>query len=87
MCLTPTGDLLVSGHIDHHLRFWDTKTGEVIHLMDDIHENQITSVSLSVDGTKVLTNSRDNSLKLIDLRTHELLMTFRYARFQIHKLC
>jgi len=82
LCLAPDGTLLVSGHIDHHLRFWDSKNGEVVHLMDGIHDNQITSVSLSPDGSKVLTNSRDNTLKLVDIRTHEVIVTMKDENYR-----
>lgn len=80
LCLAPAGDLLISGHVDSQLRLWDTKSGELIHLLDEVHTNQITSVSMSMDGSKVLTNSRDNTLKIVDIRTHEILMTFKYVR-------
>lgn len=82
LCLAPDGTLLVSGHIDHHLRFWDIKNGEVVHVMDGIHDNQITSVALSPDGSKVLTNSRDNTLKLVDIRTHEVIVTMKDENYR-----
>eukprot|EP00026_Physarum_polycephalum_P006127 Phypoly_transcript_06168.p1 GENE.Phypoly_transcript_06168~~Phypoly_transcript_06168.p1 ORF type:complete len:595 (+),score=94.28 Phypoly_transcript_06168:102-1787(+) len=82
LCLAPDGTLLVSGHIDHHLRFWDSKNGEMVHVMDGIHDNQITSVSLAPEGSKVLTNSRDNTLKLVDIRTHEVIVTMKDENYR-----
>jgi autophagy-related protein 16 len=82
LCLAPDGTLLVSGHIDHHLRFWDSKNGDVVHDMEGLHDNSITSVTLSTDGTKVLTNSRDNTLKLVDIRTHEVIVTMKNENYR-----
>nr|CAG8494887.1 14529_t:CDS:10 [Entrophospora candida] len=69
------GTTLASGHLDNSLRFWDVKSGKDIKELTNIHLGQITSVCLSPDRTKVLTNSRDNSLKLIDLRTYQIEQT------------
>lgn len=33
------------------------------------------------DGAKVLTNSRDNTLKIVDLRTYDVEQTLQYAMF------
>ena len=38
---------VISGHLDHHIRFWDTKTGELVNEITEIHTGQITSVNLS----------------------------------------
>lgn len=79
LCSTSDGRLIVSGHFDHQLRFWDTKTGDCGKELSDIHTGQITSVCLSPDGKYVLTNSRDNTLKIVDTRTWEVVTTFRWA--------
>ncbi|CAJ0634452.1 13909_t:CDS:10 [Entrophospora sp. SA101] len=71
------GTTLASGHLDNSLRFWDVKSGKDIKELTNIHLGQITSVCLSPDRTKVLTNSRDNSLKLIDLRTYQIEQTLK----------
>ncbi|CAI2173670.1 16579_t:CDS:10 [Funneliformis geosporum] len=66
---------LVSGHLDNNLRFWDVRSGKDIKELTGIHLGQITSVSVSPDGSKVLTNSRDNTLKIVDLKTYEVEQT------------
>lgn len=40
------GSLVISGHLDHHLRFWDVRNGELVHEMLNLHQGQITSVSI-----------------------------------------
>ncbi|RHZ49966.1 hypothetical protein Glove_508g52 [Diversispora epigaea] len=75
--LDDEGTTLVSGHLDNNLRFWDVRSGKDIKELTGIHLGQITSVSVSPDGSKVLTNSRDNTLKLVDLRTYDVEQTFK----------
>jgi autophagy-related protein 16 len=60
------------------VRFWDAKTGECVHEISDAHAGQVTSVQYSTDGQYVLSASRDNTLKIIDVRTYEVLKTFSY---------
>ncbi|CAG8801464.1 36668_t:CDS:2, partial [Racocetra persica] len=73
--LDEEGTTLVSGHLDNNLRFWDVRSGKDIKELTGIHLGQITSVSVSPDGSKVLTNSRDNTLKIVDLRTYDVEQT------------
>eukprot|EP01114_Cavostelium_apophysatum_P017663 TRINITY_DN5303_c0_g1_i1.p1 TRINITY_DN5303_c0_g1~~TRINITY_DN5303_c0_g1_i1.p1 ORF type:complete len:550 (+),score=120.92 TRINITY_DN5303_c0_g1_i1:166-1815(+) len=74
--LTVNSDgLIYSGHFDNTLRVWDPKNGECVH-EGKLHTGQITSVALSYDGQTILTNSKDNTLKLLDVRTYQVLQTF-----------
>ncbi|CAG8549285.1 9087_t:CDS:10 [Paraglomus occultum] len=73
--LDDDGVTLASGHLDNNLRFWDVRSGKDIKEMTGIHLGQITSVSVSPDGSKVLTSSRDNTLKIVDLRSYEVVQT------------
>ena len=43
--------------------------------MLDIHEDAITSAVFLPDGNQILTNSKDNTLKLIDVRTFQIIQT------------
>ncbi|RUP51745.1 WD40-repeat-containing domain protein [Jimgerdemannia flammicorona] len=88
-----TSSTIASGHLDNNLRLWDVRTGNAIKELTGIHLGQITSLSVSpvhsyatylstfwlpiTDGSKILTNSRDNTLKLIDLRMYEVVSTFQ----------
>ncbi|KAF0691903.1 Aste57867_16942 [Aphanomyces stellatus] len=67
------GGQIASAHQDGAVRFWDARTKNPVHELNDLHADQITSVSFTRDGTKVLTNSRDNTLQLLDTRTYEVL--------------
>ncbi|KAI9015880.1 WD40-repeat-containing domain protein [Phycomyces nitens] len=76
------GITLVSGHMDNNIRVWDTRTGNGIKDMTGVHTSQITSVCMSPGGSTVLTNSRDHTLKLIDLRMYEVVQSFQADTFR-----
>ncbi|KAI9280654.1 WD40-repeat-containing domain protein [Sporodiniella umbellata] len=80
--MDPDGQTLISGHLDGGIRFWDTAKGDEIAELKNIHNGQITSVSMSPDGTSVLTNSRDNTLSIIDVRTYKVLQTLKADSYQ-----
>jgi autophagy-related protein 16-1 len=84
VCLNPEASMIVSGHVDTTVRVWDMKNGDCVFDLSGVHSGQVTGVSMAPDslGQCILTNSKDNSLKLIDLRTHEVLQTFKHANYK-----
>ncbi|KAI9499022.1 WD40-repeat-containing domain protein [Zychaea mexicana] len=76
------GQTLVSGHLDNNIRLWDTRTGNGIKELTGVHSGQVTSVSVSPGGDTLLTNSRDNTLKLIDLRMYDIVATFQAPTYR-----
>eukprot|EP01027_Heterolobosea_sp_BB2_P007311 GEZU01010896.1.p1 GENE.GEZU01010896.1~~GEZU01010896.1.p1 ORF type:complete len:413 (+),score=100.46 GEZU01010896.1:164-1240(+) len=75
-------DFVVSGHFDGAIRFWDMRTGNMTEDIAGAHTNQITSVCISPDTTTVLTNSKDNTLKLYDIRKLQELATFKHVDYK-----
>ncbi|CAO3696879.1 unnamed protein product [Umbelopsis ramanniana] len=71
------GSTIASGHLDNNVRLWDTRTGNGIKELTGLHTGQVTSVSVSPDGSKLLTNSRDNTLHFVDLRMYKVIRTFQ----------
>lgn len=51
--------------------FWSPNTGELMHDFEDLHSGQVTSVEFSKDGTHIVTCSRDNTVKIVDIRTYK----------------
>lgn len=84
VCLNIEGTMIVSGHVDTTVRIWDMKNGDCVFDLSGIHSGQVTGVTMGPDslGQCILTNSKDNSLKLVDLRTHEVLQTFKHTNFK-----
>ncbi|KAI9209131.1 WD40-repeat-containing domain protein [Polychytrium aggregatum] len=81
--LDPEGNLLASGHIDNNLRIWDTRSGNLVRELAGIHGGQITSVEVVPNSNHVLTTSRDNMLRLIDLRTYETVQAYASEGFKV----
>ena len=73
----------VSGHLDGGLRLWDVRTGDRTADIVGLHDGGVTSVQFDLSNPgQVLTNGRDHSLKLIDVRTGAPVRTFRDPDFQ-----
>lgn len=72
----PSETEIFSGHLDGTLRIWWAKNEEKIHEIKDLHGDAITSVTLTTDGNYVLTNSRDHTLKYVDVRKYQEIATF-----------
>ena len=73
LCVTSDKSRIISGHLDKTVKIYSTKTGEKIREFKDIHEAGLTCVTLSADNNMVLTSSRDNTCRLIDLRMDKVL--------------
>jgi autophagy-related protein 16 len=74
---------VISGHADNCVRYWDAKTGDCIKEISGIHAGSISSISISPDVFQILTSSRDNTLKIIDIRTFKVFQTFSDPSFKI----
>ena len=81
-CLTSRGFQIVSGHFDGKLRLWDIRTGSMTVEIADIHSSKITGVAIFPDGFKALTNSRDHSMRVVDIRTNKPLCTLMHADYR-----
>ncbi|KAL6067995.1 ATG16 domain-containing protein, variant 4 [Balamuthia mandrillaris] len=66
-CFT-SRDVICSGHYDKSLRVYDSRTGKTVH-ESRLHDGQITSICFAPGGERLLTNSRDNTLKILDIRS------------------
>lgn len=76
------GNLIVTGHLDNGIRIWyshynngnkpnlprDTRSGSMVSEIVGRHCGQITNVIHISQKNAVLTTSRDDTIKLVDLR-------------------
>jgi len=63
------------------VRFWDFKNGNPVYELAGSSDNKITSVKTF--GDLLLTNCRDNVVRLFDIRTYKELRTFRHDDFKV----
>ncbi|XP_042315958.1 protein Atg16l2 isoform X2 [Sceloporus undulatus] len=66
--------IIVSGHHDKTIRFWDSRDVRCTQVIPV--EGTVTSLSISPDQMHLLSCSRDNALKVIDLRMHNIRQVF-----------
>ena len=60
----------VSAGIDNLVKVWDTrKSSSVLYTMPG-HTDTVTGMALSPDGSFILTNSMDNTLRVWDVRPY-----------------
>ncbi|KAJ0403241.1 hypothetical protein ATCC90586_001648 [Pythium insidiosum] len=76
------GGQFASAHQDGAVRFWDARSKQPLQELVGLHTDQVTSVSFSRDGTRLLTNSRDNTLRVVDTRTFESVVALRHPAYQ-----
>ncbi|XP_004863338.1 autophagy-related protein 16-2 isoform X3 [Heterocephalus glaber] len=72
--------IIISGHNDQKIRFWDSRgpcCTQVIPV-----QGRVTSLSLSNDQLNLLSCSRDDTLKVIDLRVSNVRQVFRADGFK-----
>ncbi|KAJ3336658.1 hypothetical protein HDU93_002390 [Gonapodya sp. JEL0774] len=81
--LDDQGSMVASGHLDNNVRIWDMVSGNVIREISGMHSDQITGVQVTPGRTHILTTSRDNTLRLIDLRTFQLVHSFSHDKFRV----
>ncbi|NWH80585.1 A16L1 protein, partial [Piaya cayana] len=61
-----TEQCVMSGHFDKKIRFWDIRTESIVKELELL--GRITALDLNSERTELLTCSRDDLLKIIDLR-------------------
>ncbi|KAM7364248.1 autophagy-related 16 isoform 5-T5 [Cochliomyia hominivorax] len=75
------GSTIISGHYDKKIRFWDIRTEKQA---DDVLLNaKITSLDLSKDGNYLICSTRDDTIKLLDLRKNQIITTFSDEHFKL----
>uniref|UniRef100_A0A8C5RN11 Autophagy related 16 like 1 n=1 Tax=Laticauda laticaudata TaxID=8630 RepID=A0A8C5RN11_LATLA len=78
--LVCTEQCVMSGHFDKKIRFWDIRTESVVREVELL--GRITALDLNPERTELLTCSRDDLLKIIDLRINAVKHTFSAPGFK-----
>ncbi|XP_005143104.2 autophagy-related protein 16-1 isoform X4 [Melopsittacus undulatus] len=75
-----TEQCVMSGHFDKKIRFWDIRTETIVKELELL--GRITALDLNSERTELLTCSRDDLLKIIDLRVGAVKQTFGAQGFK-----
>ncbi|XP_011928091.1 PREDICTED: autophagy-related protein 16-1 isoform X4 [Cercocebus atys] len=75
-----TEQCVMSGHFDKKIRFWDIRSESIVREMELL--GKITALDLNPERTELLSCSRDDLLKVIDLRTNAVKQTFSAPGFK-----
>jgi WD40 repeat protein len=70
----PNDLILISGSLDHTIKFWDLNTGDCLQTLEHVH--QIKSLALSPDGNLLASGSVDSAIRLWNLQTGEAIAPF-----------
>lgn len=76
-----SGSTIISGHFDKKIRFWDTRTD--CSANDIVLNGKITSLDLSKDFKYLLCCTRDDTIKLLDLRRNQIITTYSHDNFKV----
>ncbi|XP_036115732.1 protein Atg16l2 [Molossus molossus] len=72
--------IIISGHNDQKIRFWDSRGPRCTQVIPV--QGRVTSLNLSHDQLHLLSCSRDNTLKVIDLRVSNIRQVFSADGFK-----
>ncbi|XP_076832773.1 autophagy-related protein 16-1 isoform X3 [Brachyhypopomus gauderio] len=75
-----TEQCVMSGHFDKKVRFWDIRAESIVCELE--LKGRVTSLDLNHDRTELLTCSRDDLVKIIDLRNNTVRQTFSAQGFK-----
>ena len=76
--LALTNSYLYSGHLDRSIKIWSLKSMEKVRELKDSHDSQIMNICLSSDESMLITNGRDNCIKIIDLNVCKVIKTLEH---------
>ncbi|XP_051535257.1 autophagy-related protein 16-1-like isoform X6 [Myxocyprinus asiaticus] len=75
-----TEQCVMSGHFDKKIRFWDIRAESTVCELELL--GRVTSLDLNHDRTELLACSRDDHVKIIDLRCNAVRQTFSAEGFK-----
>ena len=77
------GDVFASGHMDNSIRVWDGRSGTCVKELAGIHSQHVISLSCIHGDRALLSMSRDNTIKIIDSRTFNVVLVLEDQGFRI----
>lgn len=81
--LSPVGNSCVIAGDDFKLRLWDTQTGARIDPVFEGHTDRILHVAFSRDGTRLVSTSRDQSIRVWDITSETAAVIIQNFSWQV----
>ncbi|KAK0054540.1 autophagy-related protein 16-1 [Biomphalaria pfeifferi] len=81
--VTLYGASIISGHFDKRIRFWDTRGPADSSINEILLQGRLTSLALASDKNQLLCCTRDDCLKIIDLRMNQVSCTLTADGFKV----
>ncbi|GLV40291.1 Autophagy-related 16 [Carabus blaptoides fortunei] len=75
------GSTIISGHFDKRIRFWDARSESCAN--DIVLQGKVTSLDLTRDCNYLCACVRDDTLKLLDLRMNQIVLSFSSDGFKV----
>ncbi|KAI8369759.1 WD40-repeat-containing domain protein [Blakeslea trispora] len=75
----PTASILISGHEDRHIKFFDMRSGECIQSVAG-HLDAVTSLDIDSTGTTIVSGGHDSSIRLWDYASKSCIQEFSAHR-------
>ncbi|XP_056004694.1 autophagy-related protein 16-1-like [Ostrea edulis] len=79
--VTIHGTNILSGHFDKRVRFWDSRTDSSTN--EILLQGRLTSLDLSPDKMNLLCCTRDDTIKVLDLRMNQVSTTLAHDDFKV----
>jgi len=76
-------EAIISGHFDKKVRFWDNRAQSTQPANEVVLGGKVTSLDLSKDGYYLVICSRDDHLKVLDLRMTSVVGTYGSEGFHV----
>ena len=81
-CVVPGSQTLATAHADKSVRLWDLNVPAMTDTLESIHTGQITSVAASDDGRRLFTLGRDDTIKVVDTYSKNIVATLSDSNFR-----
>ncbi|MCG5057105.1 MAG: serine/threonine protein kinase [Limnoraphis sp. WC205] len=75
IAIGPKGYILASGSVDHSIRLWNLKTGQLLHRFL-AHCDTVNTIAISPNGRKLVSGSQDRTILAWNLKTHTMADRF-----------
>ena len=79
-CIAADGTVAVTGSFDHLCRVWDVRTGETVQVLAG-HTDAVEGIVVHTASALVVSVSADETLRVYDLKTGNILCISVCAKF------